>query len=63
MTPMRKPKPPHISAIGRRKSAKRCAVQVPHAGLDTPFRNGTLLDMARDVLAMAEHGLEEPRAQ
>lgn len=32
--------------------------QVPVQGLDTRFRNGTLLDMARDVLAMAEQGLK-----
>ncbi len=32
--------------------------QVPLQGLDTPFRNGTLLDMARDVLVMAEQGLK-----
>lgn len=32
--------------------------QVPLQGLDTPFRNGTLLDIARDVLAMAEQGLK-----
>ena len=31
--------------------------QVPQSGLDTPFRNGTLLDVARDVLAIAEMGL------
>ena len=31
---------------------------VPQSGLDTPFRTGTLLDMARDVLAMAEQGLK-----
>ena len=33
-------------------------LQVPQSGLDTPFRGGTLLDMARDVLAMAEQGLK-----
>ena len=31
---------------------------VPQSGLDTPFRTATLLDMARDVLAMAEQGLK-----
>ncbi len=30
----------------------------PMSGLKTPFRNGTLLDVAREVLALAEQGLK-----
>jgi glutamate--cysteine ligase len=33
-------------------------VQVPRTGLQTPFRDGTVLDVARQVLTIAKGGLE-----
>ena len=35
----------------------RCASAVPRQGLATPFRGGTLRDLARDVVAIAGDGL------
>jgi glutamate--cysteine ligase len=32
--------------------------ETPKSALDTPFRNGTVLDIARQVLAIAETGLK-----
>ena len=32
--------------------------QAPKTGLDTPFRGGTLLDMAKDVLSLSAQGLK-----
>ncbi len=41
------------------RAALRAAA--PLTGLETPFRGGTLLDMARDILPMAKQGLENRR--
>jgi glutamate--cysteine ligase len=32
--------------------------QVPRLGLNTPFRHGTALDVAREAVAIAEKGLQ-----
>jgi glutamate--cysteine ligase len=34
-----------------------CGMQVPHQGLATPFRGGTLLDVARLAVGWAREGL------
>jgi glutamate--cysteine ligase len=34
-------------------------MQVPRTGLSTPFRNGTVRDVAEEVLAISRQGLQD----
>ena len=55
--PLRSMPPGRSSRTGRRRSGRRSATPSPMTALDTPFRDRTVRDIAREIVALAREGL------